>query len=50
MLKVYITPYYGALNELAAMLQDGEITQQDWVVQRNLMHYTWHDAALGGIQ
>lgn len=34
-----ITDYYAALNELAAMLQDNQITNEDWTIQSSLLHF-----------
>jgi hypothetical protein len=38
-----ITDYYCALNELAAMLADKVISEQDWTVQSAMMHMYWKD-------
>lgn len=36
-----ITDYYAALNELAAMLCDKEITEQEWTVQVCMIHWSY---------
>jgi hypothetical protein len=36
-----ITNYYAALNELAAMLQDKEINEQDWTIQVTMIHWAY---------
>jgi hypothetical protein len=36
-----ITDYYCALNELAAMLQDKEINEQDWTIQATMIHWAY---------
>lgn len=36
-----ITDYYAALNELAAMLQDKEINEQDWTIQACMTHWSY---------
>lgn len=42
MQTIDITGYYCAVNELAAMLADGEISFNEWRIQHAITHHAWH--------